>query len=283
MSLGLILKGAEGIVLAADSRVTIFGEIPGLDPNQKLTVPSAFDNATKLLKVSNQKYVAAVTFGIGAIGEREPRTASSFMPEFEAEISNERRLTVEAFAQKLGGFFLRQWANLNMPVNPALSDNMIFMVGGYDEGKPYGTSFVVQIPSQPKPHQIIPDGTFGINWGGQQEVVERLIRGFDPSLPNIVQEILNIPPQNRDASLGDKLAAKLGTPIPFQFLPLQDCVDLAILLVRTTISLQKFTVGIRGVGGAVDVATITRTEGFKEIQVKQVVGERGLYEKSNSS
>lgn len=38
----------------------------------------------------------------------------------------------------------------------------------------------------------------------------------------------------------------LGLPIPYQFLPLQDCVDLAILLIRTTAELQKFLVDIRG-------------------------------------
>jgi hypothetical protein len=33
---------------------------------------------------------------------------------------------------------------------------------------------------------------------------------------------------------------------------------------------QGWTIGIRGVGGAVDVATITRTEGFQAIQQKQI-------------
>jgi hypothetical protein len=50
-------------------------------------------------------------------------------------------------------------------------------------------------------------------------------------------------------------------------------VDLSIFLVRTTISLQKWLVGVRGVGGAVDVVTITRTDGIKEVQIKRLVGE----------
>ena len=60
--------------------------------------------------------------------------------------------------------------------------------------------------------------------------------------------------------------------IPYQFLPLQDCVDLSILLVETTAQLMEYTVGVRGVGGAIDVATITRAEGYKPIQVKRVKG-----------
>jgi hypothetical protein len=50
-------------------------------------------------------------------------------------------------------------------------------------------------------------------------------------------------------------------------------VDLSIFLLRTTITLQKWLVGVRGVGGAIDVVTITRTDGVQEVQVKQVVGE----------
>ncbi len=38
--------------------------------------------------------------------------------------------------------------------------------------------------------------------------------------------------------------------------------------------LQRFLVDIRGVGGDIDVATITRTEGFRAIQQKEIVGER---------
>lgn len=63
-------------------------------------------------------------------------------------------------------------------------------------------------------------------------------------------------------------------PIPYQFLPLQDCVDLSIFLVRTTIELQKWMIDIRGVGGVIDVATITRTEGFKYVQRKEIKGDK---------
>jgi hypothetical protein len=273
MSLGIALKGTEGIVLAADSRVTLFGQVPSLGP-QQLVIPAAFDNATKILKTGSQQYVAAVTFGAGVIGAAEPRTASSFMPEFEAEVSQGGRLTVRTFAEKLGDFFNRQWKATGMASNPPLGENMVFMVAGYDENAPYGDLYGVNVPSSPSPAQLIPTGGFGAMWGGQREMTDRLIQGFDPSLPEVVQDLLAIPPANRDASLAMKLRGKLGIAIPWQFLPLQDCVDLSIFLVRTTIVLQKWVVGVRGVGGAVDVVTITRTDGIKEVQVKQISGEK---------
>jgi hypothetical protein len=95
MSLGIALKGTAGVVLAADSRVTLFSQFPGSAPGQQVFVPATFDNASKILRTDSQKFVAAVTFGAGAIGQTEPRTANSFMPEFEAEIAGDGRLTVE--------------------------------------------------------------------------------------------------------------------------------------------------------------------------------------------
>jgi hypothetical protein len=64
--------------------------------------------------------------------------------------------------------------------------------------------------------------------------------------------------------------------IPLEAMPLQDCVDLAIFFIRTTIDAQKLTVGIRGCGGPIDVATITRREGLKFIPQKKVYGEKKL-------
>ena len=58
MSLGVAFKGPEGIVLAADSRVTLNTQIQIPQAPQGLTsllLPSAFDNATKLLRVGCQK------------------------------------------------------------------------------------------------------------------------------------------------------------------------------------------------------------------------------------
>ncbi len=283
MSLGIVFKGAEGIVLAADSRVTIMGTttLQGAQGPQVTLIPSTFDNATKLLNVKSQKYVGVVTYGVGAIGLQAPRTANSFLPEFDEELTEadekegvHGRLSVEAFAVKLGAFFLRQWTEAGMP-NPAVKNQeMVFIVGGYDEKAPYGRVFQLSVPNSPNPVEVMADGNFGALWGGQSEIADRLLQGFDGRIPDLAQDLLEIPTEARKPDLGEQLKQRLTVAIPWQLLPLQDCVDLSIFAVRSTILLQQWVVGIRGVGGAVDVATITRTDGFKEIQVKQITGDR---------
>ncbi len=258
-------------MLAADSRVTLQAQQAGTNA----VLPAYYDNATKLLKVKGQDFVGAVTYGVGALGGGpggpQPRTAHSYIPEFEQELADEDRLSVEDFATRLSDFFLRQW-NATMPPNTPPNDTLVFLVGGYDEDAAYGRVFEVMIPTAPAPAERNPND-FGITWGGQIEAVGRLLNGYDPQLEPLIRANVHLNTA-QTTNLREKVLRQLAVPIPFQFLPLQDCVDLAIFLVRATATLQKWMLGIRGVGGAIDVATITRTEGFKAIQEKRVEGER---------
>ena len=241
-------------------------------------LPATFDNATKLLKVNGQDYIGAVTYGAGAIGQQEPRTAHSFLPEFERSLPANQRLSVQDFAGRLSQFFLTRWTNAAMPIPAQPGQDMMFLIGGYDEDAAYGRVFAVYVPSRPEPRELIPIGQFGAVWGGQHQIVSRLLNGSDPATPKVARDFLNIPLQQGHQGQPDPLEAelkmKLSAKIPWAFLPLQDCVDLSIFVLRATITLQKWMVHeVRGVGGAIDVGTITRTEGFKYVQQKKITGE----------
>ncbi len=265
MSLGIAFKGPEGTVLAADSRVTLTGQA-GSD----LRIQAHYDNAAKLLKVKDHDHVGAVTYGLGALGGRQPRTAHSYLPEFETELATGVRLSVEEFATRLGDFFGRQWSAAN---TPAEADAMVFLVSGFDGGDAYGRVFEVSIPDSPVPVEKSVDD-FGITFGGQHEIAGRLLGGYDPRLEALMTANVHLNAA-QTANFKQKVLPSLAVPIPYQFLPLQDSVDLAIFLIKTTATLQKrWTTGTRGVGGAIDVATITRTDGFGAIQKKRIVGDR---------
>ena len=269
-----MIKGSEGMVLAADSRVTLFNQIPQQPapnapvnaPPQILIIPATFDNATKVLKVEGQDHVGSVTYGLGAfMTTNGPRTMHSFIPEFEQELeqANTGRLSVSDFANRLSEFFLRQWnQHVNRPPNPG--EEISFLVGGYDVGASYGRGFLFVIPTHATPvEQNAGPGQFGITWGGQHDLVFRLLYGFDVELPEFVRATLNLTPQQL-LTLRQQMEPRFAAGIPFQFLPLQDCVDLAVFLIQSTIRFQKFrTTVVRGVGGSVDVATVTRDTGLE--------------------
>ena len=276
MSLGIAFKGPEGIVLAADSRVTLTAEMQR--GGEKMMLPATYDNATKLLQLSEIKNVGVVTYGIGAIGQKEPRTAHSFLPELEEELSKEEigKFSVEDFAKRFSDFFMAQW-NAKMPAKYSGPD-MVFLIGGFDEVAAYGKVYKVAIPSNPTPEEQSAK-QFGITWGGQLEYTNRLIKGFDPQLPMIAKTFLNLTDEQQVA-LEKHLEGALSAKIPYPFLPLQDCVNLSIFLIRTTMELQNWIVGVRGVGGAIDVATITRTDGFMPVQRKIIIGQKSIMKNS---
>lgn len=259
MSLGIVIKAPEGIVLAAESRVTLTTKLPnGQEQNTN------FDNATKLLSFSAPyNSVGAVTYGQAAIGIR---TVSSFLPEFESNLPG-ARVPAHEFSTRLSQFFLTQW-NSSVP-QPYQGPNIIFVVGGFDDGEPYGKVFMFEIPGAPNPVEQSPGG-FGITWGGQREIVDRLIQGFDGRLLGILQSTLGLDAtalQNLTQSL-----APLQLPIPLQFMGLQDNVNLALFFIETTIAAQRLTLGLRGCGGPIDVATITRRDNFQFVQKKRIKG-----------
>jgi len=264
MSLGIIIKGSEGVVLAADSRVTLFNQLPPNPAmgNQAVLIPANFDNATKLLTVAGQAYVGAVTYGLGALMTADgPRTMHSFIPEFEKDLKDQNvsRLSVPDFAKRLSDFFMGRWdALINRPPKPGEEIN--FLVGGFDDNAAYGRAFQFKIPAVPEPQeQNAGVGQFGMTWGGQFELVNRMLFGFDLAIPEFIRTTLNLPPNQAEA-LQKQLEQQFDAGIPYPFLPLQDCVNLAVFLIESTVRFQTFsTRAVKGVGGPVEVATITRS------------------------
>jgi hypothetical protein len=152
-------------------------------------------------------------------------------------------------------------------VSKFIGPDMVFLIAGYDQ-EPYGKVFEVQIPRNPIPKEWHKDG-FGPVWGGQQEIVSRLLHGYDNAALQIIQNLFSAS-TDQITLLNKQFTENIEMRIPYPFLALQDCIDLSILLIKTTIQLQSFYVGLRGVGGNIDVATITKTGGFKPYQEKVV-------------
>lgn len=263
MTLAVAVKGPEGLVLAVDSRLTLTAIPAGGQP-----VVSYFDNATKLTHIEGQPHVGVTTYGSGVIGTRQPRSVLGFVSEFETGLAAEGGdpLKVIDIARKLGEFYAEQWQKAEMPAD---SEPVSFFIAGFDEGEPYGRIYGITVPSALEPKAYCADH-FGARWSGQYELVNRLMSGFDPQASTIVKNQLKLQ-NNQVADLEKEWAQKLDLPIPYQFFALQDCVDFATFLVTMTSTVQAWTmVGNHGVGGAVDVATITRIRGFEAVQQKQI-------------
>ncbi len=69
----------------------------------------------------------------------------------------------------------------------------------------------------------------------------------------------------------NRLIEKTQLPL-FAAMPLQDAVDYAVHLIRTTIDTMRFEPRFPGVGGAIDVLAVTPSE-MRWVQRKELHGE----------
>lgn len=261
MSLALVIKSPEGLVLAAESRVTL--EINKKGSNQVFL--NTFDNATKLFSFNKpHQHIGVVTYGQAAIGQR---TAHSYVPEFESNLAG-KLTTVFDYAQIISDFYLQQWQKIMPPSYNG--PNMTFIVGGFNDNEPHGRVYLIEIPSAPKPLEQNPGmGMFGITWGGQREIIDRLIFGYDPQIVNTIFSILK-PNSTQVQQVTNALQSSHRIQIPLDVMALQDCISLARLFISTTINTLELTIGVRGCGGPVDIAIIQRNNEFKFIQHKEM-------------
>ena len=115
------------------------------------------------------------------------------------------------------------------------------------------------------PRQIQAEQEFGPLWDGEFEALDRLIFGLGTKFNEAYTE--HGLSAERAADARAKLAPELYEPLFLEAMPIHDAVDLARFLVQTTIGFVKFSVSRpKTVGGPIEIAAITKHEGFKWIE-----------------
>ena len=141
-----------------------------------------------------------------------------------------------------------------------------FLTAGYSAGADHPQIFHLSIEGGRATSTEVLTGEAGAMWWGQPEAIARLLNGVSldtgPALINLGLEPSQAP--TVAAQLRDQLATRIVSPA----MPIQDAVELAQFLVYTTIQFVRFTPGNPTVGGPIDIATITKHEGFKWVARK---------------
>ncbi len=237
----------EGLVLAGDSRTT------NTFDNARHRIAS--DNAQKLFEVEG---MGIATFGMAFLGRD---TIAGVMDQFAAHVADSEQKDVEAFAKSLGKFFNQRFASLLSEAGEEWDVEekgfpLGFLVAGYNADG-VGTITEVLIPSGEIAEFKATTTGGGTMWRGQTDVIGRLLRGVDwPGLGQIGTHF-------SDEQVVDleKLQYSDLSPIT-----LQDGIDYASFLVRTTIDMQRFSDGtlaspgaVPGCGGPMQVLAVERS------------------------
>jgi hypothetical protein len=149
MTLVIVIKNREGVVLAADSAATLSRIGSNGREIDRIHVHSKAKKIVSLDKPHN--YVAAITYGRATI---DGKTPNYYLREFELRLPKER-ISVKAFADELSSFFIEKWDQSEDKATYTDQEfDMRFCVCGFNKDEPYCCAYQLSIPDDPSPQQI---------------------------------------------------------------------------------------------------------------------------------
>jgi hypothetical protein len=108
---------------------------------------------------------------------------------------------------------------------------------------------------------------FGPRWDGEYEALNRLLQGVGTGIHNAISNALGVPAAQVEA-VYPKIVEPLYEVMAIPAMPVQDAIDLARFMVETTAGYIRFALRRqpKTVGGPVEIAAITKHEGFRWVQ-----------------
>lgn len=275
MTIALLIKVNDGLVLASDSATTLTMRQPdGTD-----AVGNIYNNANKIFNLHKGLPIGAMTWGLGNIGPASIATlAKDIRRRFQGQDSGHLdwkvdpdNYTVEELARKAreyldGGRYdqVEMAASSSGEQPPVLG----FLVAGYSSGADEPNAYVIQLGMSGAPdiEEIIPVES-GAAWWGQPEAIARILGGLSLAVP---QALVNLGAlgENDANDLVGALRPQLSPQMVVAAMPIKDAIDLGEYLVHATIQFVRFSPGNPTVGGPIEIATITKHEDYKWVKRK---------------
>jgi hypothetical protein len=237
----------DGIVLSADSRASYFD-------GERHRVAS--DSSVKVFDIFGT--IGVATYGLVFLGEK---TIAGVIDEFVAGLPTDRPTNAADVAGQLAEFCDLRFCAAYPDIDLSTIEGALlgFLVASYDDD---GVARIreVGIPgggvSMPMGDTEISTRNNGVLWRGETDVIRRLVKGVDW---NVLAAAGVVVPEEMQESL-DGLEYNLLLPIT-----LEDAVDFATFLIRTTIEMQRFSDGTalrphanQTCGGDVRTLAVTR-------------------------
>ncbi len=234
MSLVVTVYVPSGIVMAADSRMSVQRSEERTEGDQKLLVQQQLvlsDNAYKVVELTG----SGVGISIYDAGIINNQPADSHVHRFEEEALSEEDDVLSVGAKFLA-YFQKNFPGVAVG----------YHVAGYRQENRTSVPYVLV------GHTVREPGMRRVNADGEGKVQYGITRAGDTLIANRLIDPNHLP--------------------LFPAMPLQDAVDYAVHLIRATIDTMRFEPRFPSVGGAVDVLVVT-PEGMRWVRRKELRGQ----------
>ncbi len=259
----MLVKVFDGIVVATDSATTV--ALPGGSHQ-------VYNGADKIFHLHRDLPICSMTWGLGQIGAA---SISTLAKDLRLRLMGKDQsagdwaldpdaYTVEQVAQRQIEMFHSLYATEHQgnPAPPSLG----MLIAGYSAGVKKGEAwkFVMSDPATPPVAEVVAGPDQG-GWAAfaQPEATTRLFHGVDLQLQSLTQNLCA-----PDKVILDAAIASLRREPVIPAMPFSDAIQFAKFLVDVTVGYSHFLLGPDTVGGPVEVAGISRHEGFKWISRK---------------
>ncbi len=275
MTIAISVKVHEGIVLATDSAASMIYSLP----NGMQVIENVYNNANKIHNLRKGLPIGAMVWGAGSIGATSMGTlvrdlrviftdGDDTRPEYAGWKIDPKSYTIQMVAERTRDFLLKSMSDLHaaQPTTAPISFGML--VAGFSSGAPLAESWLIDIVQGQVTRfcATLSNEPAGLDAYAQAESVFRLLYGVGTQLPTVLLQITNNP-QLVDGWM-QLIRQQLVTGVVSPSMPIQDAIDLADWLVHNAIMYSRFLPGAATVGGPIEIAVVTKHEGFKWIKRK---------------
>jgi hypothetical protein len=226
-----------------------------------------WNSANKIFNLRKTWPVAATTFGVASLnGQSIATLAKELRCCFSGKRSGHEGWSLDPatyeisdVAQRLKDFF---WGKYQ---TASATGTLGFHVAGYSAGSDIGEVWLVSMDQDgcKDPERQGNPGEPAVAWSGQPEAISRIVNGASMALPEALASL------DVDPSKVQEAMKQTGIPLVAAGMPLGEAIDLAEFLVDATIKFVRFGPGnVASVGGPIEIAALTRHEGFKWIRRK---------------
>lgn len=257
MTVLVSVKVNDGVVMAADSASSFASGM-------------VYYNSHKIIHLHPELPVGVMLTGAGGIGSESLDTLlKDLRRRFSGNDSQYKEWTLDPASYSMASIAarLREFLFEEKSAAHGGSTWTKLRLCGYSAGRPLAEVWEVNLqgPDCPQPGCIQGEREFGLRWDGEYEALDRLVFGLGTRFNEFaVKHGLSA---EQAAELREKLVPDLYELLFVDAMPIQDAVDLARYLVETTLGFVRYSVSRpRTVGGPIEIATITKHEGFQWAQ-----------------
>lgn len=261
MSIIVSVKIHDGIVLAADSATTFF--FKDGSPGQ------IYEHVNKIVNVVKGAPVGVMTCGAGGVGNA---SIATLLKDFRCRLASDderwrldrNTYTISEISTRLRDFFCERANEVQF------KGQLMLRVCGYSASRPLPEVWQVLLNDCdcPDPTAVQVENDIGPLWNGESEALDRILLGTGSHISSALAEALGLNSEQA-AEAATKLLPKLYQALILPAAPVQDAIDLARFMVETTKGFIRFSINkVKTVDGLVEIAAITKHEGFKWVQRK---------------